>query len=52
MEVKPKAIIILTDGYATFPPEKARQGIPVIWVVNNDSVTPPWGEVARMKVEN
>ena len=52
MEVKPKAIIILTDGYATFPPEKARQGIPVIWVINNDSVTPPWGEVARMKVEN
>ena len=52
MEVKPKAIIILTDGYATFPPESARKGIPVIWVINNDSVTPPWGEVARMKVEN
>ena len=50
MEVKPKAIIILTDGYATFPPEKARQGIPVIWVINNDSVTPPWGEIARMKI--
>ena len=52
MEVKPKAIIILTDGYATFPPESSRKGIPVIWVINNDSVTPPWGEVARMKVEN
>ena len=51
MEVKPAAIIILTDGYAQFPPEKARIGIPVIWVINNDSVTPPWGEVARMKVE-
>ena len=51
MEVKPKALIILTDGYATFPPEKYREGIPVIWVINNTDITPPWGEVARMKVE-
>ena len=49
MEVKPKAIIILTDGYARFPVESVRRGIPVIWVINNDKVTPPWGEVARMK---
>ena len=49
LENKPKAIIILTDGYATFPKESVRNGIPVIWVMNNDKVTPPWGEVARMK---
>ena len=49
MEVKPKALIILTDGYATFPKEEARSGIPVIWIINNDVITPPWGEVARIK---
>ena len=49
LENKPKAIIILTDGYARFPKESVRNGIPVIWVMNNDKVTPPWGEVARMK---
>ena len=49
LDNKPKAIIILTDGYATFPKESVRNGIPVIWVMNNDKVTPPWGEVARMK---
>ena len=49
LENKPKAIIILTDGYARFPKESVRNEIPVIWVMNNDKVTPPWGEVARMK---
>ena len=49
LDVKPKAIIILTDGYATFPKEEVREGIPVIWVINNDNVTPPWGEIARIK---
>ena len=49
LENKPKAIIILTDGYARFPKESVRNGIPVIWVMNNDKVTPTWGEVARMK---
>ena len=50
LEVKPKALVILTDGYAQFPPENVRNGIPVIWIINNDNVTPPWGEVARMKL--
>ncbi len=49
LEVKPKAIIILTDGYARFPKESVRRGIPVIWIINNDKITPPWGEVARIK---
>lgn len=51
LEVKPKAIVILTDGYAKFPPESIRKGIPVIWVINNDVITPPWGEIARMIFE-
>lgn len=51
LETKPKAIIILTDGYATFPKEHVREGIPVIWIINNEDITPPWGEVARIKTE-
>lgn len=49
LDTKPKVIVILTDGYAPFPKEDVREGIPVIWVINNSLVTPPWGEVARIK---
>ena len=47
----PVSIIILTDGYAPFPKETATCGIPVLWVINNDEVSPPWGKIARIKVE-
>lgn len=46
----PVSIIILTDGYAPFPEEKLAGGIPVLWLLNNDEVTPPWGKVTRIKV--
>ncbi len=46
----PACIIIITDGYAPFPPEKAAAGIPVLWIVYNDKVTPPWGKTARIEV--
>lgn len=42
------SIVILTDGFCDFPNETAAMGIPVIWLINNDLVTPPWGKVARM----
>lgn len=45
----PTSIIILTDGYAQFPEESVANGIPVLWVINNEEVTPPWGKVARIK---
>lgn len=44
----PASIIILTDGQAPFPPESAAGGIPVLWVINNERITPPWGRVARI----
>jgi predicted metal-dependent peptidase len=43
--------IILTDGYADFPPEQAAHDMPVLWVINNTDVTPPWGRIARIAVE-
>lgn len=46
----PASIIILTDGYAPFPDESVAMGIPVLWLLNNDDVTPPWGKIARIKI--
>lgn len=46
----PASIIILTDGYAPFPKETAANGIPVLWLLNNDKIKPPWGKIARIRV--
>ncbi len=46
----PVSIIILTDGFAPFPDEKLSMGIPVLWLLNNEEVQPPWGRVARITV--
>jgi len=45
----PSYIIILTDGGAEFPKEADAEGVPVLWVVNNEEIKPPWGRVARIK---
>ena len=47
----PVSIIILTDGYAPFPNIEATQDIPVLWIINNNDVKPPWGKVARLVKE-
>lgn len=46
----PASIIILTDGYAPFPDENIANGIPVLWLLNNENVEPPWGKIARIEV--
>ena len=46
----PACIIILTDGGALFPKEHLARDIPVLWLIDNDQVNPPWGKVARIKV--
>ena len=50
MVTPPASIIILTDGYAPFPQKRAAMGIPTLWLINNEDVTPPWGKIARIKV--
>ncbi len=50
MEKKPAFLVILTDGYAPFPPERAGGDIPVLWLLSNDIIDPPWGKVARIKL--
>jgi len=47
---RPACIIILTDGYAPFPDEKAADEIPVLWLIDNREITPPWGKVARIEM--
>ena len=46
----PASIIILTDGFAPFPQERLAGGIPVLWLLKNEEVNPPWGKIARIKV--
>lgn len=46
----PVSIIVLTDGYADFPKEEASLGIPVLWILDNNTVMPPWGKIARISV--
>ena len=46
----PAVIIIMTDGYAPFPQEHLSMGIPVLWLLVNDDVTPPWGKTTRVSV--
>jgi predicted metal-dependent peptidase len=45
-------LIILTDGLADFPPEKVAMDIPVLWIINNETETPPWGKVVRIESES
>ena len=44
---KPSVIIIFTDGEAYYPEESAAMGIPVLWMMNNYDITPPWGKTVR-----
>lgn len=39
----PDAVIILTDGYAQWPPEEEAMGIPVLWVLVDSQEDAPWG---------
>ena len=51
MSESPAEIVILTDGEADFPTPEVARGIPVLWVINNDKVTPPWGKLARISID-
>jgi predicted metal-dependent peptidase len=49
---QPSVIVILTDGQSAIPPEESARGIPVLWLLNDEKITPKWGKIARIKVEN
>ncbi len=45
---KPAYIVIFTDGEGPYPEERAAIGIPVLWLINNMTVTPQWGKTIRV----
>lgn len=44
----PACIVIFTDGDGPYPDESAAMGIPVLWLINNNRSTPPWGKTVRI----
>lgn len=42
-------IIIFTDGHGLFPEEADILDIPVLWLIDNEDVNPPFGKVAILR---
>ena len=47
----PSGIIILTDGYASFPDAEIAKDIPVFWIIIDSLVEPPWGTTVHIQSE-
>lgn len=47
-EELPVAVIILTDGYAEFPPEDEACDVPVLWIIVESGIEPEWGKVIHI----
>lgn len=47
-QIVPRALVYLTDGYGPFPEQEP--DFPVMWVINNYNVTPPYGEHLVLEV--
>lgn len=43
-----RLMVIITDGHAPFPEEEKALGIPVIWLMVDSDVIPPWGAWASI----
>ena len=48
LKERPRLLIMLTDGQAPFPAKESAAGVSVLWIINNEDITPPWGKVARL----
>ena len=44
----PACIIIFTDGYGPYPQQDDTLGIPVLWLITDSDITPPFGKTARI----
>lgn len=40
----PRVIVIITDGYAAFPEESKALDVPIIWLIVDSEISPPFGE--------
>ena len=43
-------IVMLTDGYATFPDVSITDGVPTLWIITNETQIPPFGLHTTIKV--
>lgn len=43
-------VVILTDGYASWPEESESMGLPTLWLITNDRMIPPWGLHTTLKL--
>lgn len=50
-DIHPKCVIMLTDGYADFPPEDIID-CPVIWLITTKSLEAPWGRTIYLPLDN
>ena len=50
-DMLPDIILIFTDGYAPFPDEDAAMNIPVVWLILDSPVEPPWGNTIRLYMD-
>ena len=48
----PQAIIILTDGQASFPKEEASLDVPVLWIILDSDIDAPWGTCINIRTES
>ncbi len=44
----PRVIVIITDGYAEFPDKDSTLDVPIIWLIVNSDVEPPFGEILHI----
>ena len=51
-ETLPTAIIILTDGYASYPNEADAMGVPVFWMLLDRDTDAPWGKTVHIEKIN
>lgn len=47
---RPEVIVCLTDGYLSWPAEADAAGIPVAWLMVNETQVPPWGKRIVLEV--
>lgn len=52
MEDRPKVIVVLTDGYATFPNEEDAMAVPVLWIIADKKRSAPWGRTIHISFKN
>jgi len=46
----PRAVIIITDGYAHYPEEAAAMDVPVLWILVNRDKDAPWGKTVHITI--